>query len=75
MYIHIYQHIAYMKVLITQSCPTLCDPMDCSPTGTSVHGVLQARIQEWVAISFSRESSQPRDGTQLSCIAGRLFTH
>ena len=50
-----------MKVLITQSCPTLCDPMDCSPPGTSVHGILQARTPEWVAISFSRESSQPRD--------------
>ena len=46
-----------------QPCPTLCDPMDCSPPGSSVHGILQARILEWVAISFSRGSSQARDGT------------
>ena len=48
--------------------------MDCSPPGSSVHGILQARILEWVAISFSRGSSQPRDRTQISCIAGRLYT-
>ena len=47
--------------LATQSSLTLCDPMDCSPPGSSVHGILQARILEWVAISFSRGSSQPRD--------------
>ena len=46
---------------VAQSCLTLCDPMDCSPPGSSVHGILQARILEWVAISFSRGSSQPRD--------------
>ena len=46
---------------ITQPCPTVWDPMDCSPPGSSVHGVLQARTLEWVAISFSRGSSQPRD--------------
>ena len=51
-----------------------CDPMDCSPSGSSVHGILQARILEWVAISFSRVSSQPRNRTQVSCIAGRFFT-
>ena len=51
-----------------------CDPMDCSPPGSSVHGILQARILEWVAISFSRWSSWPRDWTQVSCIAGRFFT-
>ena len=44
-----------------QSCPTLCDPMDCSPPGSSVYGILQARILEWVAISFSRGFSRPRD--------------
>ena len=49
-----------------QSCTTLCDSMDCSPPGYSVQGILQARILEWVAISFSRGSSQPRDGTQVS---------
>ena len=47
--------------LVAQSCPTLCDPMDCSPPGSSVHGILQARILEWVAFPFSRGSSQPRD--------------
>ena len=50
-----------VKVLVTQLCPTLCNPMDCSQLGSSVHGILQARILEWVAISFSRGSSQPRD--------------
>ena len=59
---------------VVQSCPTLCDPMDCSPPGSSVHGILQARILEWVAISFSRGSSQPRDRTQVSHTAGRFFT-
>ena len=48
--------------------------MDCSPPGSSVHEILQARILEWVAIPFSRGSSQPRDQTQVSCIAGRFFT-
>ena len=58
---------------VTQSCPTLCDPVDCSPPGYSVHGILQARILEWIAISFSRGSSRPRDRTQVSCIASRRF--
>ena len=60
------------KMLISQSCPTLCDPMDCNPPGSSVHGILQARILEWVVIPFSRGSSQPRDWTQVSWIAGRF---
>ena len=47
----------HLKVLAAQSCPTLCDPMDYSPPGSSVHGILQARILEWVAMSFSRGSS------------------
>ena len=55
-----------MKVLIAQSCLTLCDPMDCSPPGSPVHGILQARILERVAISLSRRSFQPRDQTQVS---------
>ena len=59
---------------VTQSCLTLCDPMDCSLPGSSVRGIFQARVLEWVAISFSRGSSQPRDQTQVSCIAGRCFT-
>ena len=58
---------------VAQLCPTLCNPVDCSPPGSSVHGILQARILEWVAISFSRGSSQPRDRTQVSRIAGRHF--
>ena len=49
-------------------------PWHCSLPGLSVHGVLQARILEWIAIPFSRGSSQPRDRTQVSCIAGRVFT-
>ena len=48
--------------------------MDCSPAGFSVHGISQARMLEWVAISFSRESSLPRDRTHVSCLAGRFFT-
>ena len=56
------------------SCVQLCNPMDCSPPGSSVHGILQARILEWVAISFYRGSSQSRDWSQVSCIAGRFFT-
>ena len=59
---------------VAQSCLTLCDPVDCSPPGSSIHGILQARILEWVAISFSRGSSQPRDRTQVSCIASGFFT-
>ena len=58
---------------LTRSCPTLCNPMDCSPPGFFVHGILQARILEWVAISFSRGSSWPRDQTQVSHIVGRRF--
>ena len=61
-------------VLVILPCPTLCDPMDCSLPGSSVHGILQARILERVAISSSRRSSQPRDWTQVSCSAGRFFT-
>ena len=60
-------------MLIAQLCPTLCDPMDCSPPGSSVHGILQARTLEWVAIYFSRGSFQSRDQTQVSQIAGRFF--
>ena len=61
-------------VLVTQSCPTLCDPMNCSPPGSFVHGILQARILEWTAISFSKGSSQPRDRTRVFCTADRFFT-
>ena len=59
---------------VAQSCLTLFDPMDCSPPGSSVHGILQARILECVAIPFFRGSSWPRDQTQISHISGRFFT-
>ena len=59
-------------MLLTQSCLTLCDPTDCSPPDSSVHGILQARILKWVAMPSSRGSSRPRDGTSVSCFAGRL---
>ena len=62
------------EVKVTYSCLTLCDPMDCSLPGSSVQEILQARILEWVAISFSRGLSQPRDQTLVFCIAGRFFT-
>ena len=57
-----------------QSCPTLCDPMDCNPPVSSVRGIFQASVLEWVAISFSRGSFQPRERTWVSCTAGRRFT-
>ena len=60
--------------ILCLSCLPLCNPMDCSPWDSSVHGILQARILEWVAIPFSRGSSQPKNWTQVSCIAGRFFT-
>ena len=59
---------------VTQSCPTLCDPMDYSLPGSSVHGIFQARVLEWVAIAFSRRSSQTRDWTWVSRIVSRCFT-
>ena len=61
--------ISEKQVTVAQPCLTLHDPVDCSLPGSSVHGVLQARILGWVAIPFSRGSSQPRDPTQVSCIA------
>ena len=63
-----------LKVLVTQSYLTFCDPVDCSLSGSSVLGILQARILEWIAISFCRGSSWPRDWTLVSCIASRFFT-
>ena len=61
-----------MKVLVPQSCPSLWKPTDCSLSGPSLHGILQARIQEWVAVPFSRGSSQTRDWPWVSCIADSL---
>ena len=68
-----YRNKLYM-CLDTQSCLTLRDPVDHSPLGSSVHGILQDRILEWVAIPFSKRSSQPRDQSWVSCIAGRFLT-
>ena len=62
------------KLKVTQLCLTLCDLLDCSLPGASVHEIFQARVLEWVAISFSRGSAQPRDRTWVSHTAGRRFT-
>ena len=59
---------------VVQSCLTFCDTMDCSLSGFSIHGIFQARVLKWVAISFSSGSSWPRDQTRVSCMAGRRFT-
>ena len=68
--------VPYLAILseVPQLCLTLCNPMDYSLPGSSVHGVFQARVLEWVAISFSRGSSRPRDRTRVSHIAGRRFS-
>ena len=63
-----------MKVLVTQPCLTLYDPMDHSQPGSSIQGILQARRLEWVASPSSRGSSQPRNRVQISCTAGRFFS-
>ena len=64
----------WKKVLVNHLCPTLCDPLDCRVPGSSVHRILQARVLEWVAISYSRGSSWPTDGSQVSYITSRFFT-
>ena len=66
--------LVWELVSVAQLCRTLCNPMDCSPSGFSVHGIFQARILERVVISFSRWYSRPRDLTRISCTAGRFFT-
>ena len=68
-------HLGWGGGLVTNLCPTLCKPMNWCLPGSSVHGVLQARILKWVAISFSRWCSQPRDQTWVSSVAGRFFTN
>ena len=60
-------------VLVAQSSLTLCNPMDCSPPGSSVHGIIQAKILEWIVIPFFRDSSWTSDWSQVSCIAGKFF--
>ena len=71
-------HTKSMKVKseseVTQSCPTLWDPVDCNLPGSSIHGIFQAKVLEWVAISFHRRASRPRDWTWVSRIVGRCFT-
>ena len=69
------QHVIAMKVkvLVTQLCLPLCEPMNCSPPGSSAHGILQGRILEWVVIPSSTGSSRPRDRTWVSCIAGQIL--
>ena len=64
----------HVNVLVAQLCPTLCNPMECSPPVSSIHEILQARILKWIAIPFFRGSSQCRDRTLVSCIVGRFFT-
>ena len=68
-----FKNVIISQSEVAQSYPTLCDPMDCSLSGSSIHGIFQARVLEWIAISFSRGSSGPRDRTQVSHIAGRRF--
>ena len=68
-----FPYLLRSEVLVTQSCPTLCNSMNCSPPGSSVHGIFQARILEWVAISFSRGSSRPRDRIWVSCIGRQIL--
>ena len=72
--IKIYNGVCCVLCLVTQSCPTLCDLINCCPPGSSVHGILQARIMEWVAMPSSRGSSQPRDRIHILHIAGRFST-
>ena len=75
--IHTMEYCVCVHAKLLQSCLTLCDPIDYSPPGSSVHGILQARTLEWLTMPSSRGTSQPRDRTQISCvscIAGRCFT-
>ena len=76
-YLHNYNWIRRVCAKLLQSCPALCNLMRCSPPGSSVHGIIQARILEWVSMPSSRRSSWSRDRTcifYISCIAGRFFT-
>ena len=67
------KNMVCMRAKSLQSCPTLCDLMNCKLPVSSVHGIFQARILEWVAMPFSRGSSYPRDRTWVSCTVGRFF--
>ena len=71
-------NLTTVRVKLLQSCPTLCNPMNCSPPGSSVHGILQARILEWVAMPFSKVSLPPRDHAHVSyvsCIGRQILYH
>ena len=70
----VFKQISEREREVAQSCPTLCDPMDCSLPNSCVHGIFQAIVLEWIAISFSKESSRPRDRTRVSHIVDRHFT-
>ena len=72
-HVHAWMHVCVH--VLTQLHPTLCDPRDCGPPGSSVHVILQARILEWVAISYSKGSSQPREQTQVTCIVRQILYH
>ena len=72
MYNKIFKKNLAWKVKV-KSCPTLCDPMDCSLPGSSVHGIFKGRVLKWVAISFSKGSSRPRDQARVSWVVGRCF--
>ena len=74
-YKYMYNAYACMHAKSLQLCPTLCDPMDCSLPGSSVPGILQARILEWIAMPSSRGFSQPKDGTCISCIGRQVLYH
>ena len=74
MYLHVQKLIGESWSEVAQSCPTLCDTMDCSLPGSSAHGIFQATALEWSAISFAKGSSQPRDRTRVSRIVDRRFT-
>ena len=74
MYLYVYLPICTVLCLVDQLCLTLGNPMDCSPPGSSVNGLLQARILTWVAMPSSREPSQPRDQNQVSRISDGFFT-
>ena len=69
-----YNSISEVKVLFAQLCQNLWEPLDCSSPGSSVHGIFQAKMLEWIVIFFSRRSSWPRDLTPVSCITGGFFT-
>ena len=73
--IYKYVYLEGMRAWLLPSYLTVCDPMDCSLLGSSVHGILQARILEWLAIPFSRASSKPRDQTHIFCIGKQILYH